>query len=1003
MSSSHVHRFGPRRSWWALCAILALVAGIVGSAQVPAAPLLVVANGVSVISFGSESIGVAAPPMAVVIQNAGNANLTVSTAAVTGLHRGDFLIASNGCSTVAPGGSCAITVQFRPTAVGERSARLSISDNSSGSPQLVPLVGTGVDPTVPQKIVGPVDPRHGFPISVTDQNGLTLGLCYDTPGLCLTTLPDPTQPPLVSDTASNFPDESFWFVADASIEPWPLGQRAILVIGQEAAFTTAAVVPGGQAMFGRIRIRIDGLIPNTTYRITHPYGRDLLAADDAGVIFATEDIGCLVAPCDYNLIKTSRVWPFLKWDPSVLPAPPAGFIGDPAVPHRVIGSPINQNVFRVEQVSGNNFQLLGETDLFTISGKIVASPPPPPPPTVTVPDVLTLLQADAQTLLTAAGLTVGAITTQVNALPAGRVVSQNPVAGASVVAGSAVALVVSLGPPNVTVPNVVNQTQATAASLLTAAQLTVGAITNANSATVPAGRVISQNPAAGVSIAAGSAVALVISLGPANVAVPNVVNQTQAAATTAITAAGLVVGAITNANSATVPAGSVISQNPAAGASVAPGSAVALVISLGPANVTVPNVVNLTQAAATTAITGAGLAVGAITTANSATVAAGRVISQSPVSGASVAPGSAVALVISLGPANVTVPNVVNLTQGAATTAITGAGLAVGAITNANSATVPAGSVISQNPAAGSSVAAGSAVALVISLGPAAAIVPNVVNLTQAAATTAITGAGLAVGAITNANSATVPAGSVISQNPAAGTGVAAGSAVALVVSLGPAPSGPTVHASVTSAANVRGNRTVQITTTVPTRLVAFVSADGPQATGTAGQSATVSGAGLTWTLVTRANGQWGNAEIWTANAPAALANASITSTLLRHRAAPDYIHMVRLVAFTGVSAIGASNAASGQTTSTATISITAQTGSVVYAVGEDWSNALTRTFPAGQVQDVQQLGADGDTFWVQRSAAALAATGTVTFTATTAAQAAPGDRWNFAIVELKP
>jgi len=417
----------------------------------------------------------------------------------------------------------------------------------------------------------------------------------------------------------------------------------------------------------------------------------------------------------------------------------------------------------------------------------------------------------------------------------------------------------------------------------------------------------------------------------------------------------------------------------------------------------VPNVVNQTQAAATTAITAAGLVVGAITNANSATVPAGSVISQNPAAGASVAAGSAVALVISLGPANVTVPNVVNLTQGAATTAITGAGLAVGAITNANSATVPAGSVISQNPAAGSSVAAGSAVALVISLGPAAAIVPNVVNLTQAAATTAITGAGLAVGAITNANSATVPAGSVISQNPAAGTGVAAGSAVALVVSLGPAPSGPTVHASVTSAANVRGNRTVQITTTVPTRLVAFVSADGPQATGTAGQSATVSGAGLTWTLVTRANGQWGNAEIWTANAPAALANASITSTLLRHRAAPDYIHMVRLVAFTGVSAIGASNAASGQTTSTATISITAQTGSVVYAVGEDWSNALTRTFPAGQVQDVQQLGADGDTFWVQRSAAALAATGTVTFTATTAAQAAPGDRWNFAIVELKP
>jgi len=283
---------------------------------------------------------------------------------------------------------------------------------------------------------------------------------------------------------------------------------------------------------------------------------------------------------------------------------------------------------------------------------------------------------------------------------------------------------------------------------------------------------------------------------------------------------------------------------------------------------------------------------------------------------------------------------------------------------------------------------------------PANVIVPNVVNLTQAAAGAALTGAGLAVGAITTATSTTVPAGSVISQNPLAGASVAPTTPVALVISGGQTP---TVVASVTSAANARGNRTVQITTAVPTRLVAFISADGPQTGGAAGQSATVSGAGLTWTLVARANAQFGAAEVWTANAPAALANASITSTLLRHRTPSDYIQMVRVVAFIGVSAIGGSNAASGQTRAIATVGLVAQAaGSLVYAVGEDWTAALTRTFPAGQTVDVQRLGADGDTFWVQRSTAPIAAAGAVTFTATTATQPAPGDRWNFAIVELK-
>jgi hypothetical protein len=100
------------------------------------------------------------------------------------------------------------------------------------------------------------------------------------------------------------------------------------------------------------------------------------------------------------------------------------------------------------------------------------------------------------------------------------VISQNPGAGASVAAGSAVNLVVSTGPAPVNVPNVVGLTQAAATTAITNAGLVVGAVTQQPSNAVPAGSVISQNPSAGTSVAAGSAVDLVVSTGPGSAATP---------------------------------------------------------------------------------------------------------------------------------------------------------------------------------------------------------------------------------------------------------------------------------------------------------------------------------------------------------------------------------------------------------------------------------------------------------------------------------------------------
>jgi MYXO-CTERM domain-containing protein len=212
---------------------------------------------------------------------------------------------------------------------------------------------------------------------------------------------------------------------------------------------------------------------------------------------------------------------------------------------------------------------------------------------VTVPNVVNQTQSAATSAITAAGLVVGTVTQQPSAtVPAGQVISQTPAGLVGVPAGSAVNLVVSTGPAPqpgpvmVSVPSVLNQTQAAATTAIQGAQLIVGTLSQQSSVTVPAGSVISQSPSAGTSLAAGSAVSLVVSTGP--VATPNVVNQTEAAATAALTGAGLAVGTVTRESSATVPSGSVISQSPASGANVAAGSAVALVVSTGPSTPTTP-------------------------------------------------------------------------------------------------------------------------------------------------------------------------------------------------------------------------------------------------------------------------------------------------------------------------------------------------------------------------------------------------------------------------------
>jgi hypothetical protein len=140
---------------------------------------------------------------------------------------------------------------------------------------------------------------------------------------------------------------------------------------------------------------------------------------------------------------------------------------------------------------------------------------------ITVPNVVGMTQSQATSTITSAGLSVGAIgQSYSDTVPAGRVISQNPIAGVRTGVNSAVALTVSQGPEGsemVTVPDVVGMTQSQATSTITSARLVVGTINYSHSETVPEGRVISQDPTVGIPAAVNSVVELTVSSGPAPV------------------------------------------------------------------------------------------------------------------------------------------------------------------------------------------------------------------------------------------------------------------------------------------------------------------------------------------------------------------------------------------------------------------------------------------------------------------------------------------------------
>jgi hypothetical protein len=251
---------------------------------------------------------------------------------------------------------------------------------------------------------------RGFPLWYQDnagtveapEAGLQLTICPAVDPMCISAPIDPADPASVALRAG---EEGFWWTGEAFLDEdtpdatVPAGLKGLLVLAMEAAFGGTGVPAERQQIgFGRIRIRVD--VPaEGHYTITHPYG-----VEEFDVVFDPAEtdprkLGLRAINMTRDIMGIDPANPdsafagalfggigprFLTWPDFANPAVPGNevlqklldpndpqsaivqYVGDPNVPHVVLGSPNGTNHFRIQGPGGIDVT----TSLFAVSGKV---------------------------------------------------------------------------------------------------------------------------------------------------------------------------------------------------------------------------------------------------------------------------------------------------------------------------------------------------------------------------------------------------------------------------------------------------------------------------------------------------------------------------------------------------------------------------------------------------------------------------------------------------------
>jgi sugar lactone lactonase YvrE len=141
-------------------------------------------------NFGNVTDGSSSSAQIFTLTNAGTATLPVTSVAITGTNASEFVLGTNGCgSTLAAGGSCSISISFKPDATGSDTASLTVVD--SVGTQTSSLTGAGAAAVTPDFSIAATPPTQtvgaggtaSYTVSITPSAGFDSAVALTATGL----------------------------------------------------------------------------------------------------------------------------------------------------------------------------------------------------------------------------------------------------------------------------------------------------------------------------------------------------------------------------------------------------------------------------------------------------------------------------------------------------------------------------------------------------------------------------------------------------------------------------------------------------------------------------------------------------------------------------------------------------------------------------------------------------------------------------------------------------
>ena len=232
------------------------------------------------LTYATQEVGTTSAAQNVTVTNNGSSPLKIASVTMGGTNPGDFGAVSHCGSSLAAGGSCNISVVFKPTTFGARYAALTVTYGTSPkTSQVVELSGTG---QTTNASFSPTTLAFGFQIVGTTSAPMTTTLTNNGPGTLNITSFSLTGP--FSNSTSNC---GAILAVNASCQ-YSVTFTPVAVFGAGGALT-----PNTNAQNGPIQVSLTG---TGTYLLVSP----------TSINFGNQAVGSTSAPATVTLTNESH-------------------------------------------------------------------------------------------------------------------------------------------------------------------------------------------------------------------------------------------------------------------------------------------------------------------------------------------------------------------------------------------------------------------------------------------------------------------------------------------------------------------------------------------------------------------------------------------------------------------------------------------------------------------------------------------------------------------------